>query len=169
MLTLKFGDEEFRKRMTARALIMRSKYVKTFFTTVATVWRASVNSAPIGRWFGGSLRRSGHVKQTSSISGDSVKAAIVFNVPYAMLVHENYSGVTIKPTSRYLYVPLTRKGAKAGQTHDYAGVKMFRDYVLPGFPGKPKPVRLRPQKAAGFLYRHAKMFWVLYRRLMEAA
>lgn len=169
MLTLKFGDEEFKRNIAARALVMRSKYVKTFFTTVATVWRTSVNSAPVGRWFGGSLRRSGHVQKSSSTTGNFVKAAIVFNVPYAMLVHENYSGVTIKPAGKYLYVPLTRKGAKAGQTHDYSGIRMFRDYVLPGFPGRPKPVRLRPQKAAGFLYKHAKMFWVLYRRLMEAA
>jgi|GEM_PF-4789950 len=169
MLTLKFGDAAFRRNMSARALVMRSKYVKTFFATVATVWRAAVNSAPKGRWFGGGLRRSGHVNESTGISGNSVKAAIVFNVPYAMLVHENYSGVTIKPTSKYLYVPLTRKGAKAGQTHDYAGVKMFRDYVLPGFPGKPKPVRLRPQRAAGFLYKHARYFWPLFRRLLGAA
>lgn len=166
MLKLRFGDGEFRRRLVARAGMLRRRYVTTFLTTVGTVYRAAVQSAPKGKWFGGSLRRSAFVDESGS-TADVLRADIGFTAPYARLVHDNLSGVTIRPTDKYLYVPLTRKGAKAGQTRDYKGVRMYKDYVLPGFPRGPRPVRLRPQKQAGFLLRHAKYFWPLFHRLLE--
>ena len=107
--------------------------------------------------------------QESGSTADVVRAEIGFAARHARLVHDNYNGVMIRPTDKYLYVPLTRKGAKAGQTRDYKGVRMFKDYVLPGFPHGKKPVRLRPQRQAGYLLRHAKHFWALFNRLLERA
>jgi len=134
------------------------------------VKRHSQMSAPVGRWFKGGLRRSAYVDESGS-TPDIVRAEIGFTVPYARLVHENYAGVTIRPTKRYLYIPLTRKGYKAGQTHDYSGLKSAKknkagkwkggDYLL-----TPKPVHLRPQKHAGFLIQHAKRFWQLFYKVL---
>lgn len=168
MLRLQFGDGEFRRRLSARAGALRRRYVTTFFATVGTVYRAAVQSAPVGKWFGGTLRRSAYVDESGS-TADVVRAEIGFAARHARLVHDNYNGVMIRPTDKYLYVPLTRKGAKAGQTRDYKGVRMFKDYVLPGFPHGKKPVRLRPQRQAGYLLRHAKHFWALFNRLLERA
>lgn len=177
MVTVTVKAGEFIVRLSSAVRAMADRKRNRFKELVATVFRGAVNSAPVGgrvgtarestqsvagkaqrsglyRPPGGSLRRSASIQYVED-SPRKIRARVAFDVPYALLQHENTSGVTIKPSGgKYLFLPKTRRGYMASLTRNWDGVKIFRDYILPGFPGRPKSVRLKPQPRAKFLSKH---------------
>lgn len=166
-LTIDRGNT-FERYLRSQAAEMRARNADAFKATIGWLLRKSKDSAPkfsLYKSLGGALKRSGIMSIANFNS--VLLGRVQFTAAHALAVHENYGGMTIRPTRRYLYIPLSRKGYKAGQTHDYSGLKRavkkdgkwVGDYLL-----TTKPVKIKPQPKAGFLDRYMGQFWRMFER-----
>jgi len=115
---------------------------KSFLMVCAEIHRRAVMNAPVGKWFGGTLRRSGYPPQEVEDSDSKYVLDVGFNAPHAAFVHENTHGVTIRPQkAKALYIPLTRAGAKGWRE----SLEQGKDYIFR------KSAKIKPNPKAKYL------------------
>jgi len=148
-------DPSFAERAIRANGNLNERRKRAFLMVCAEVHRRAVLNAPVGKWFGGTLRRSAHPPQEVQNDKNKYVLEVGFNAPHAAFVHENTSGAVIRATkAKALYIPLKRKAAKGWRE----GLKYGVDYIMR------KSVKIPPQPKAKYLTRAIDALSRIYTR-----